>query len=336
MSDPWRKAWLANTDEPVIEPDRPIVDPHHHLWHEIGDRPMPYLAADFAEDLKSGHRIIETVYVEARGVGYRSSGPPELRPVGETEFALEQAVALAAASGARMSGIVGHADLLRGEAVAPVLEAHLAAGQGLFRGIRQSSAFDRDPAIPSHSPIEGCCFSDLGFRGGVALLGRMGLCFEAWVFHPHIREVTALARACPDTAIMLDHYGGPLGVGDYAARRSEVFAQWRADIAELATCPNVSIKLGGLAMPMNGFGWHEQAEPPGSEALAQSQAPFFDHALACFGPQRGMFASNFPVEKLSCSYKVLWNAFKRLAAPLSESEKDALFRATARRVYKLD
>lgn len=335
MSDPWRKAWLAKTDEAVIEPDRPIVDPHHHLWHELGNLPRPYLAADFAEDAKSGHKIGQSVYVEVQEVGYRSAGPPEMRPVGETEFALEQAIALAAAGGPRISAIIGHVDLLRGEAIVPAVEAHLAAGQGIFRGVRQGSAFDPSPDIPGYSPVEGCCFGDLGFRAGVALLGRMSLVFEAWTYHPHIPEVTALARACPETVIVLNHYGGPLGIGPYAGRKDEVFAQWRKDLAELATCPNVRVKLGGLAMPVNGFEWHRRPVPPGSEELAGAQRPFFEHALACFGPERAMFESNFPIEKLSVSYKVLWNAYKRLAADLSESEKNALFRSTATRIYKL-
>jgi predicted TIM-barrel fold metal-dependent hydrolase len=332
MSDSWRKAWLARTDEPVIEPDRPIVDPHHHLWHELRDLPRPYLAADLLEDLNSGHRIVQTVYVEAHEVGYLSAGPPELRPVGETAFVLDQAAQLEALGGPPIGGIVGYVDLLRGEAVAPVLDAHLAAGQGRFRGIRQGPSSDQNL---SASSVEGGCFADLGFRAGVALLGRMGLIFEALVWHPQIPEVTALARACPDTAIILDHYGVPLGTGSYAEQRDDVFAQWQKDLAELAACSNVCVKLGGLAMPMTGFGWHERPDPPGSEELAAAQRPFFEQALAAFGPGRAMFESNFPVEKLSVSYKVLWNAFKRLASALSEPEKDALFRATAQRVYKL-
>lgn len=336
MSDPWRKAWLASTDEPVIDPDRPIVDPHHHLWDEFANLPRPYLPADFCSDVLSGQRIEATVYVEVPGAGYYATGPAEMRPVGETEWVLERANELVALGGPRIGAIVGFADLLRGAAIQPVLEAHIAAGQGRFAGVRQGAAYDPSERIPDYCPPGGCCYPDAGFRSAVELAGRMGLVFEAWNYHPHISDLTALARACPETLIVLDHYGGPLGSGPYAGKRDEVFADWRSSIAALARCPNVVIKLGGLAMPVNGFGWHRNAAPPGSAELAESQRPFFEHALACFGPDRAMFESNYPVEKISVSYRVLWNAFKRLAAALSEGEKDALFRNTARRVYKLD
>ena len=337
MSSSWHKGAQAQDDEPVLEPDRAIIDPHLHLWIDLGDHlPAPYLAPNLLADLKAGgHRIERTVYLEASGVGYRSVGPAELRPVGETEFALEQADALAAAGGPPIDGIVGHADLLRGAAVRPVLEAHIAAGQGRFRGIRQTAACDPSPDILNSCPPGGCCYGDLGFRAGVALLGEMGLSFDAWNYHPHLPDLTALARACPDTLIILDHYGSPLGIGPYAGQHDAVFEQWRRDLAELAQCPNVVIKLGGLAMPMIGFGYGEMAAPPHSELVAQHQRPYFEHALASFGVERAMFESNYPVERASMSYRVIWNAFKRLAAGLSEREKHALFRGTAQKVYRL-
>jgi len=336
VSDPWRKAWLAQVDEPVIDPERAIIDPHHHLWYEYGPTPNPYLAADLFDDIKSGgHRIEQTVYIEAQGNCHRNVGPPEMRPVGETEHALEQAIALEAAGGPRIGGIVAYADLLRGAAIQPVIEAHIAAGQGRFRGIRQGTAFDPAQQIGSYGPPGGPCLGDLGFRAGVELVGKMGLTFDSWVYHPQIPDLTALARACPDTTIVFDHYGGLIGVGSYAGQRDAIFAQWRKDVAELARCPNVIAKLGGLAMPMNGFGWHEKPLPPRSDELARAEQPYFDHALACFGAARAMLESNFPADKYSASYRVTWNALKRLAQPLSESEKEALFRGTAMRVYRL-
>jgi predicted TIM-barrel fold metal-dependent hydrolase len=336
MSSSWHKGAPPQDDEPVLEPERPIVDPHHHLWFDVRGLPGPYLAANLLADLKAGgHRIEQLVYVEVPEVAYRSAGPPELRPVGETEFAVEQTAALDVAGGPRIGGIVGHADLLRGAAIQPVLEAHIAAGQGRFRGIRQTQACDPCPDIPRSCPPSGCCYGDLGFRAGIELLGQMGLSFDAWNYHPHLPDLTALARACPGTTIVVDHYGGPLGIGPYAEQRDTVFEQWRKDLAELAQCPNVVVKLGGLAMPMMGFGYIEAPTPPHSEALAERQRPYFEHALACFGVARAMFESNFPAERRVLSYRVIWNAFKRLAAPLSESEKAALFQDTAKRVYKL-
>lgn len=335
MADAWREDWLALVDEPVIDPDRPIIDPHHHLWHGYGPVPNPYLAADLFADATSGHRIEQTVYVEAYGTHYRDHGPDELRPVGETEFAVAQAEELEALGGPTIGGIVSHADLLRGEDVEAVLDAHVVAGRGLFRGIRQGSAYDADSEIGSYGPPSGPCYTEPQFHRGMRVLARMGLTFDAWVYHTQIQDVTSLARACPDNVIVLDHYGAPLGIGPYAGRRDEVFALWRRGIDELAQQPNVHIKLGGYAEPRNGHGWHLGARPPGSEALAEVERPFFEVALEKFGAERCMLESNFPADKYAASYRVVWNARKRLAAAASEDEKDLLFGGTARRVYSL-
>jgi len=234
------------------------------------------------------------------------------------------------------AGIVGTADLRLGDAVAGVLDAQIAAGGGRFRGIRRAGAWDADAAVPPHrtQPGPGLFLRD-DFRAGFKHLAPRRLTFEAWCYHRQIPDVTALARAFPDTTIILNHFGGPLGVGPYAGRADEVYAQWRPAITELATCPNVVVKLGGINMEMNGFGWHERSRPPGSAELTEATRRYYELTIEKFGVDRCMFESNFPVDKASCSYTVLWNSFKRLTAKASAAEKAKLFHDTAARVYRL-
>ncbi|MEO7854891.1 MAG: amidohydrolase family protein [Rubrivivax sp.] len=328
-------------DEEVIDPARPIIDPHHHLWHRAGDRYLldELLADTGAADAHGArHNVRSTVYVECASM-YSAAGPEALRPVGETEFV--QGVAAMSASGVYgptrvAAGIVSFADLCLGAAVREVLEAHIDAARNRFRGIRHAAGWHASEAIRnSHSnPVEGLLL-DKSFREGFAQLAPLGLSFDAWLFHPQLTQLTDLARAFPDTVIVLDHFGGPLGIGPYAGDADAVFADWHRDIDELAACPNVVAKLGGLAMPINGFGWHKWPRSPSSQELADATARYVLHTIDRFGPQRCMFESNFPVDKVSCSYRVLWNSFKRLAAGFSDSEKDALFHDTAARVYRL-
>jgi predicted TIM-barrel fold metal-dependent hydrolase len=332
-------AWLAQTVEEPLEPDVPICDPHHHLWDQQPGRVAPrYLLDEILADTAGGHRVVSTVFIEC-GAMYRTGGPEPLRPVGETEFV--NGIAAMSASGIYgktrvAAGIVGTADLRLGDGVAVVLDAQIAAGGGRFRGIRRAAAWDPDGAVPPHRtrPGQGLFLRD-DFRAGFAHLAPRGLTFEAWCYHHQIPEVTALARAFPATTIILNHFGGPLGVGPYAGRAAEVHAQWRVSIAELATCPNVVAKLGGINMEMNGFGWHERPRPPGSRELAEATRNYHEFTIEKFGPARCMFESNFPVDKASCSYTVLWNAFKRLTARCTATEKAALFHDTAARVYRL-
>ena len=329
-------AWLALHDEPALEPDLAIVDAHHHLF----DRPAwRYTADDFRRDLAAGHRVVATVYLQC-GEQYRADGPEALRPVGETEFveALAVEAAGAAAGQPRLcAAIVGHADLTLGAEADAVLEAHLAASPTRFRGIRQTAAWEPDPAFVRVGPRPAAgLLLEPRFRAGFARLARHGLGFDAWLYHPQLDDLADLARAFPDTGLVLNHIGGPLGLGGYAGRRDEVFAQWRAAIARLAACPNVSIKLGGMGMRLFGFGFHERPRPPDSAALAQAWQPYVHACIDAFGVDRCMFESNFPVDQLSCSYGVLWNAFKRLAAGCSPDEKAALFSKTASRVYRID
>jgi predicted TIM-barrel fold metal-dependent hydrolase len=333
-ADP-REDWLAQYTEEVIDPQRPIVDPHHHLWDRGGQR---YMIEEMAADIASGHNIIATVYVEARSM-YRAGGPEALRPVGEVEFA-NGAAAMSASGGygpaAICAGIVGHVNLLLGEAARPVLEAEIAAGNGRFRGIRHSSAWDADPNVAHmYATRPKGLLLDATFRKGFACLAPLGLSFDAWLFHPQIGELTDLARAFPDTKIVLDHCGGPIGLGRYANRREEIFAGWKGSILEIAKCPNVVVKLGGLAMRLFGHDFHERPMPPSSEDTAAAWRPYIETCIEAFGPERSMFESNFPPDKGQCSYRVIFNAFKRIAAQYSEPEKTALFSRTAAGFYRL-
>lgn len=328
--------WLAQVNEPIVDPDRAIVDPHHHFWHDGPPRGYPYLLEDLWADTNSGHKVEQTVFVEC-GAQYRTDGPEEMRPVGETVFVAELAEASRADGGATVAGIVGHADLSLGEGVRAVLEAHVEAGKGLFRGIRHHGSWDPSPDVPNSriEPPPHLFLSD-SFQAGVRTLGEMGLSFDAWCYHPQLPEVAALAKACPDTTIIVNHLGGVIGIGPYAGKRGEVFEQWKRSYAEVSACPNVFGKIGGLAQGVNGRGWEDRDMPPTSDEIAEDQRPYYLHAIECLGPDRSMFESNFPVEKASVSYHVLYNAFKKIAADFSDSQKDDLFRGTAVRAYRLD
>jgi len=333
-ADP-RPDWLALRREEIIDPERPIVDPHHHLWDRDGQR---YLIEEITGDIASGHNIIATVYVEARSM-YRANGPEAFRPVGEVEFA-NGAAAMSASGGygaaAISAGIVGHVNLLLGEGARAVLEAEISAGQGRFRGIRHSSAWDADANVAGmYANRPKGLLLDSNFRKGFAYLAPLGLSFDAWLFHPQIGELTDLARAFPDTRIVLDHCGGPIGLGNYAGRREEIFSAWKASIRETAACPNVVVKLGGLAMCLLGYDFHQRPVPPSSEELAAAWRPYIETCIEAFGPERCMFESNFPPDKGQCSYQVIFNAFKRIAASYSEAEKTALFSKTATDFYRL-
>ena len=330
-----RPEWLASTPEEALEPEIPIVDPHHHLWDmEYWGR---YLEDDLIEDLTAGHQVIGTVFVECHS-NYREGGPPHLQPVGETEFVERVGAAFDAKrdeSPGFCAATVGHADLFLGDAVAEVLEAHLAASPR-FRGIRHTTAWDphKEARYPGMEQREGMLL-DAKFQEGFARLAPLGLSFDAWLFHPQIPDLTALARTFPDTQIILDHFGGPLGLGPYQGRRNEVMQDWKRNLTALATCPNVAIKLGGLLMDINEFTYDAQEAPPGSETLAAATRDYYLHAIDCFGPERAMFESNFPVDKASCSYTVLWNSFKRISEGFNANERSELFSGTASRVYRL-
>jgi L-fuconolactonase len=334
---PVRQEWLDRLVEPALEPELPIFDAHHHLWDRPGWR---YLLDELLSDIRaSGHRVIGTAFVQCQAM-YRAEGPEPMRPGGENEFV--NGVAAMAASGKygetrACAAIIGHADLRLGDGVKEVLHAHLAAGGGRFRGIRHITTWDADSSLlnPLSAGPPGL-LGDRRFREGFACLAPLGLLFEAWLFHPQLPELVDLARAFPETTIVLNHCGGVLGVGAYAGKREEVFQQWSRAITELARCPNVHVKLGGLGMRINGFGFEHGDDPPTSEHLAATWRPYMQSCIEAFGTERCLFESNFPVDKGSYSYSTCWNAFMRLTRAASPSERDALFRKNATALYRLD
>lgn len=332
---PVREAWLAQHVEDALEPALPIIDAHHHLW----DRPSArYLFEEFLADTQTGHDIRASVFVQCRSM-VRAAGPEALRPVGETEFVA--GVAARSASGLygpmrACAAIVAMADLMLGDSVAPVLEAHLQAAGGRLRGIRNTTAWHPSPEVVSNPlpPPPGMLMAP-AFRQGAARLAQYGLSLDVWAYHTQLDEVLDLARAVPGVTIVLNHCGGPLGIGPHAGRRAEVLRDWGAGMRALAGCPNVVLKLGGLAMRVGGHAFDQAARPPSSGMLADAWRPVVESCIALFGADRCLFESNFPVDKGMCSYAVLWNAFKRLAAGASAAEKAALFHGTATRVYRL-
>jgi predicted TIM-barrel fold metal-dependent hydrolase len=332
------KAWLAKKpSETALEPELPIIDPHHHLWDtpHRGHYFMPELLADIG----GGHNIVSTVFLECQAM-YRKDGPPEMAPVGEAEFV--NGISAMSASGnygpCRVAeAIIGHADLTLGARVRDVLETEIAGAGGRFRGIRHGVSWDASDAISKFASrvVPPHLVLDAKFREGFAQLAKLGLSFESWQFHPQLPDAIDLARAFPDTTIILNHVGGVLGVGPYSGRRQEILAGWRKDIAEFAKCPNVVVKLGGIGMTSFGFDFHERDVPPSSEELAAAWRQYIEPCIEAFGVERCMFESNFPPDKQSCGYTELWNAFKRITAGASAAEKKALYSGTAARVYRL-
>jgi predicted TIM-barrel fold metal-dependent hydrolase len=335
-SNPPNEAWLATQPaEPILEPDLPIIDTHHHLWQRPNHR---YLLDELLADCNTGHHVVATVFAECHSM-YRADGPEAFRPVGETEFVA--GVAAMSASGLYgptrvAAGIVGFADLTLGDRVEPVLEAHMRASGGRFRGVRHSAAWDADPII-GNSRVDGPhLLQQADFRAGLARLTALGLSLDAWVFHTQLADVIDLARAFPATTIILGHVGGVLGYGPYTGKRDAIFTAWKAHMTELATCPNVFVKLGGMMMRLAAFDYGTEPVPPSSVQLADCWRPYMETCIALFGAERCTFESNFPVEKMGTGFAVLWNAFKRIAAGASADEKLALFSGTARRAYRLD
>ena len=329
-------AWVAKVSEPALEPELPIVDPHHHLWQRAGN---DYMFHDLLADTRTGHNIVATVFVDCHSM-YRKDGPAELRCIGETEFA--NGVAAMSASGIygnlrACAGIVGHVDLRLGSKAGAVFDAQIAAGNGRFKGIRHQTGWDADPGIRnSRTDPTPELTRDRTWRAGFAELARRDLTFDAWLYHPQLAEIAELADAFPATPIVLDHVGGPLGYAGYAGRHAEVRQAWKKSMAELAKRQNIVVKVGGLGMAMGWFDFYQQPTPPGSQMLADAFKPWIEPCIELFGTGRCMFESNFPVDKITSGYGVLWNAFKKLTRSASESEKTALFSGTASRVYRLD
>jgi L-fuconolactonase len=331
--------WHALTRrEQALEPWIPIVDAHHHLYGQLGDERY-YRMRDLVEDLQTGHRIIGTVYVEGYQAGWRETGPVALRPVGE----VDRIVALTPSAQTLphgpcqvAAGVVAHADLRLGDAVAEVLDAHLAAGQGRLRGIRHITAWDGGTVGSQivHLPARHL-MADAGFRRGLAQLQRRGLSWDVWVYHHQLGELRALVDAFPDLTIVVDHVAGLIGVAECRRQHAALYAQWVQDLRALAARPNVWIKMGGLGMALFGFGFEHEARPGTSRELALAWQPLVDACIETFGPQRCMFETNFPVDKQSGGYVETWNAYKRLTTPLSVDERRDLFYRSACRAYRL-
>ena len=330
--------WLSLTTEPTLEPELPICDPHHHFW-DLRPQSVPYhryLIHELNADIYAGHNVRSTVFLEARSM-YRTDGPEELRPVGEVEFV--QGLAAASASGVygpskAAAGIIGHADLKLADRVGPVLDTLQAASPNRFRGIRHSVTWSPDPELENREP-QGI-LADSHFREGAKVLSQKGMSLDVMLSFPQMPELADFAKSVPDLPIILNHIGGLSRVGIYAGREAEVTATWREGIAAMAACPNVTVKLGGLGMPRMGFDWHTRDVPIGSEELAEDMSPWLGYCIEQFGPDRSMFESNFPPDKVSFSYNVMYNAFKRLSKGYSDSERAAMFYGTAARVYRID
>lgn len=329
--------WLAQAREEIIDPEREIVDPHHHLWRKRFGK--DYLLAELQRDTDLGHKIEKTVFIECHAF-YDKTAADYLQPLGETRVVEQIASESKISGGVEIAGIVAHADLtLAGTApdkLDELLEAHRSMGGKLFKGIRHAAASDAEPeklTIPGMAPRS--LYSQNSFRDGIRMLAEKGLTLDCWHYHHQNQSFLDLARAVPQCTIILDHFGTPLGVGKYRYKADEIYEQWKKDILEISKCPNVVAKLGGLAMPDNGYMWHTQERPPTSEEFKTAQEKYYKYMIDCFGPERCMFESNFPVDRLSISYDVLWNAFKKIAESYSETEKKSLFKGTASKIYRL-
>lgn len=327
----------TDVNEPILEPELPICDPHHHYWHHPTS---PYLLEDLHADTTSGsgglsHNVVSTVFVDC-GAEYRSDGPEHLRPVGETEFITEAAIRSESSSAATIAAIVSFADLALGDGVAEVLEAHVMAAQGRFRGIRHITAWDASPKFhAAHSnPSEGLMGTD-DFRAGFDVLGRMGLSYDAWLYHPQLPELVDLVRQHSDTTVVLDHLGGPIGIGPYANQREKVLETTLEPMRQLAEHPQVYLKVGGVGMSLLGDGWHKQPERPTSDQVVERWGDHLNTLIDIFGPERCMFESNFPVDKVGIDYAVLWNSFKKMSAHRSDADKAWLFHDSAAAAYRL-
>ena len=335
---PGTDAWLNQVQEEVIEPERPVIDPHHHLWKKRLGR--DYLLPELWSDTGSGHNVLKTLFMECRAF-YLRTGPDYLRPLGETTFIADLArQSEQEKDQATIAGIVAHADLTLAEEsedkLLELLEKHQAVCNGKFRGIRHAGAHDERPGdlfIPGAAPPG--LYRLASFRKGLRLLGVMGLTYDTWHYHHQNPDFLDLARNVPESTLVLDHFGTPLGVGVYQNSRDDIYRQWKQDVADIAGCDNVYAKLGGMAMPDNGFGWDKADRPPDSDEFVARQEKYYLHMIDCFGAERCMFESNFPVDRLSISYPVLWNGFKKMTADFTAEEKHALFYGTAQRVYSL-
>lgn len=333
---PVRPDWLLTTHEEALKPEIPIVDAHHHLWTRPNNN---YFLPDFLRDIDTGHQVVASVFVECN-TAYRATGPDDLKVIGETEFAANAAKTAASLDSRNprvAAAIVGCVDLRRGSRVPLILDAQMEAGAGHFKGVRMTSAWHpHNDVRATTSDVPDGMLLQSDFRDGFAHLSQHGLSFDGWLYHTQLDDFIDLARSFPDTTLILNHVGAPVGVGPFAGKRDEVFKRWSERINELARCDNVLVKLSGLGLRIAGFSFHEQPKAPTSSMLADAWRPYIETCIEAFGPDRCMFASNFPVDKGTCSYAVLWNAFKRITSGCSNEEISVLFAGTAKHAYRLD
>lgn len=324
-----REDWLALGHEDVLAPEQPILDAHHHLW----DRPEGrYAAGEFQRDVAQGHDIRASIFVQCR-TGYRENGPVGFQPVGEVETILKWCQEYPS----HPVGIIAFADLQLGDAVCPVLDALAAAGKGKVCGIRNTTAYHPHPMIrsnPRPTP-EGLLRSD-AFKAGARVLAEKGLCLDIWAYQTQLADVCALAQAVPDLTIIVNHCGGPLGVGPYRRDDPRTFHEWRTALGRVAELPNTHIKIGGFGLTVMGYAYARHPFPPHSKALAADWAPYFETCTELFGIKRALFESNFPVDKGQFSYRALWNAFKRLSAELDDDARNDLFWRNAASCYRIE
>ena len=332
---PINEKWLAKVEEDTLEPQLKICDPHHHLWQHPNNT---YLAEEFLQDINSGHKISSTVFVECMSSYYKDSSKA-LAPVGETKF-IEELAERNVKNRSRTDiakAIVGFADLLLGDAVEKVLDAHLEESPYRFKGIRHACGWDSSDQIRnSHTNPKRFLYLDETFQKGFAKLFDYGFTFDAWLYHPQHQDLITLAKSFPNQIIIVDHVGGPLGIGPYQNKQQSVFQCWKKTISQLAECENIFMKLGGLSMATSGFEWHKKNKPPTSLQLAEATAPYLNFCIEKFGTKRCMFESNFPVDKISCSYNILWNSFKRITGSFSIDEKRDLFHDVAVKIYDIN
>jgi predicted TIM-barrel fold metal-dependent hydrolase len=331
------KKRLEGRDEPILDPDLPIIDSHHHLFERPGVR---YLHEEYLADAHAGHKVLASVYLEIMAMA-RKDGPEFMRPLGEVEFA--NGVGAIGANGQYgpcrvAAGIVGHADLRLGDQIAELLDRCISAAPDRFRGIRQVT-IEHPTEAPyryiTNRPPAGVMKAP-GFHAGFVQLARRGLTFDAAVFHPQIPQIGRLAAAFPDTTIVLNHCGSVMAMDLGEAERAETFGTWSGSMRELARHDNVVVKIGGFGLPFWDFGFMVRDNPVGYLELAAAWKPYVETTVEAFGAKRCMMESNFPIDGRSCGFVPLWNALKHITRGCSAEDRAALFHGTAMRVYRLD
>jgi L-fuconolactonase len=336
---PVRQEWLNQLIEDPILPNIPIIDPHHHLWDVGFGR---YYIEELLEDINSsGHNIVSTVYIMSSSNTkiYSKDGLEEFKPLTEIEFATSEGKRADLIPNNRVkvnASIVGSVDLTYGNKLQPVLEKAVNISEGRLKGIRMLLASHTDPRISS-----GAVKSDLGlmlhpnFIDGAKCVQDANLSLDFWIYHTQLNEMEKIARALPDLTIILNHIGGPIHIGEYEGKQAATHREWRSAMMRLSRIPNINVKLGGLGMAVNGAKFHNSKFPPNSVQLSDIWKPWIYETIDMFGFDRCMFESNFPVDKGSCSYGALWNAFKIIAKDMSDDEINKLFSKNAAKIYKI-